>query len=409
VSVSVRVLPGREVKGRAWAERFPDKAGEPWLVAVAQGRRKRWRVGPDTPEAWAQAEREADELRRELEGQSDPMRGLAPPTLAQAIDDFLRYGLTSHKPSTRDQRRRQLGRLKADLGNVRLDRLTSAAVTCWWTANVRTYRTGDGYLNALSGCIAWAHIKGLEVPDPVPAARAQLKRLYRTAATRALDEENCRPLTREQLVGLARELAGARADVRVFTLLCLDAGLRLGEAEALRWRDCNFGKDPADTSRHLHVRESKDASGRVTSTKSGRSRRVAMSRRLRQALLEFKLLRGRARPDVRVLPSRSERTWRMKLRAITERAGIDRELRPKDLRDTFASQLVSANVPLAWVSRQLGHGNIAVTARHYAAWVSGEDYFGSPPLEPGEVPPDLLTRPATTAPPRATTARKTER
>ena len=43
--------------------------------------------------------------------------------------------------------------------------------------------------------------------------------------------------------------------------------------------------------------------------------------------------------------------------------------RLKDLRDTFASQLVSAGIPLGYVSHQLGHANLAVTAKHYARWI----------------------------------------
>ena len=42
---------------------------------------------------------------------------------------------------------------------------------------------------------------------------------------------------------------------------------------------------------------------------------------------------------------------------------------PHDLRDTFASQLLSANAPLLYVSQQLGHGSAAVTLKHYARWL----------------------------------------
>jgi integrase len=48
--------------------------------------------------------------------------------------------------------------------------------------------------------------------------------------------------------------------------------------------------------------------------------------------------------------------------------GTSRHRTPKDLRDTFASQLLTAGVQLGYMSRQLGHSDVSVTARHYARW-----------------------------------------
>ncbi len=60
--------------------------------------------------------------------------------------------------------------------------------------------------------------------------------------------------------------------------------------------------------------------------------------------------------------------------------------------DTFASQLLTAGIQLGYVSRQLGHSDVSVTARHYARWAGGDAYRS--PLEVGddEVPADLLAR-----------------
>ena len=59
----------------------------------------------------------------------------------------------------------------------------------------------------------------------------------------------------------------------------------IGEALGLQWGDCWYGKDENDTSRHLRIQRSRVGSS-TGHTKSGRSREVAMSRRLRR-------LRGR--------------------------------------------------------------------------------------------------------------------
>jgi integrase len=70
-------------------------------------------------------------------------------------------------------------------------------------------------------------------------------------------------------------------------LLAVRAGLRRGELVALQWGDIEFGKDEQDRNRfilvqHNYVRREQ------TTTKSKRSRRVDMSRELRQALIALR-------------------------------------------------------------------------------------------------------------------------
>jgi hypothetical protein len=43
------------------------------------------------------------------------------------------------------------------------------------------------------------------------------------------------------------------------------------------------------------------------------------------------------------------------------------------MRDTYASQLLSANAPLLYVGHQLGHSSAAVTLKHYAKWLPKAD------------------------------------
>jgi integrase len=82
-----------------------------------------------------------------------------------------------------------------------------------------------------------------------------------------------------------------------------------------------------------------------------------------------------------------QREWRR----ICTRAGTGHRAL-KDLRDSFASWLLTAGTQLGYVSKQLGHADVAVTARHYARWVGGDFYREPMPLESGEVPADLLAR-----------------
>ena len=63
---------------------------------------------------------------------------------------------------------------------------------------------------------------------------------------------------------------------------------------------------------------------------------------------------------------------------------------PHDLRDTFASWLVSLGVPVAEVAYYLGHRETATTECSYARWVQAARHVRPPELGPTDVTPDLL-------------------
>lgn len=65
---------------------------------------------------------------------------------------------------------------------------------------------------------------------------------------------------------------------------------------------------------------------------------------------------------------------------------------PKDLRDCFASHLLTAGVPLERIQKYLGHSSVKVTETHYAKWCSDDEEMEALRLEPGEVRPDFLAR-----------------
>jgi integrase len=91
-----------------------------------------------------------------------------------------------------------------------------------------------------------------------------------------------------------------------------------------------------------------------------------MSRRLRSDLAALHRAQFEPGLDERALPALdprnfSQRAWRR----VPKRAGLERR-NPEDLRDTYASWLLSLGVQLGYVSQQLGHADVGVTARHYA-------------------------------------------
>lgn len=70
---------------------------------------------------------------------------------------------------------------------------------------------------------------------------------------------------------------------------------------------------------------------------------------------------------------------------------------------------------LGYVSHQLGHADLAITAQHYARWCGGEEYRDPMRRQPSEVPADFLARldsphsPPTSAAPEAEWTQEAER
>jgi hypothetical protein len=130
---------------------------------------------------------------------------------------------------------------------------------------------------------------------------------------------------------------------------------------------------------------------------------VALPRRLRWALLElYQTSDPHPSAEAFVLEGVEPSNFRSReWRRILKRAAIGHRAL-KDLRDTFASQLLTAGVQLGYVSAQLGHADVAVTARHYARWIEDDHYREPMQIEPGEVPADLLARLALQSDPTVT-------
>jgi integrase len=131
--------------------------------------------------------------------------------------------------------------------------------------------------------------------------------------------------------------------------------------------------------------------------KSGREREVELSSRLRSVLVEWRNECGPVNDDDRIVDLDSGNFRNRHFEPIVKLAGLPlvegRLCRPKDLRDTYASHLLSANIPLPYVSKQLGHGDVLTTARHYARWIDATGRYVAPPvLQAGEVPADLMGR-----------------
>ena len=380
---------------------------------------------------WDLAALKARDLDREFSRVAHDT-SLSKTTLAEVSYDFLTSGIADKAASTRKSYASILtpeGPLMKDFGRLPLDDINPSTLNQWWGRNItncptRGVATGRRHLDVLSRVFVFAGHAGLfgcdsfGVPylhNPVEKFRKVIlaPRLRGKASQAGAKGPNPveDPSALARLIRVAREAKRRRAGGKelperdlhsgVAVLLMVDAGLRLGEVGALRWEQVKFGASSDDPSRALVINRALSA-GVEERPKSGRERTVPMSRRLRGALQELSLSRGFPSPNHRVFPDMQWNNWRARvLRRLMREADAgtgtlyDAEKKaarfsPHDLRDTFASWLLSLGVSVAEVAYYLGHRETSTTERSYARWVRGAWRVRPPELGPTDVTTDLL-------------------
>lgn len=206
-----------------------------------------------------------------------------------------------------------------------------------------------------------------------------------------------RPMSYEQLAALlaTAQAEGPRRDAALVLTLA-EAGLRPGEALALRWPDLDLA------GRTLHVARAVSC-GEVKATKTEETRIVDLTGRVAAALSDLQvhaeadaLAAGRDAgawvfPSAAGAPLEAKAVAR-RFRALLARAGLP-HFRLYDLRHTYATDLLAEGAPLTYVAAQLGHAKPTTTLAFYAHWLPRGDQKYIDALE--------RARTATPAPPAA--------
>lgn len=391
----------------ARAQRFPEKADWICIYVTRPGRSPIRRVVGEPGEASLEHARkiiQAVDTRRVAADSGLPLFG-------DYADRYLATGVKLDqiaKSTTRMQRYR-VEAFALRWGGLRLDEITRVEILDWWEEYIvgqgRDPETGRRWLSALSAVYRYAAAKGVAVANPVRAFLPTVSK-SQTKATRGTLEDTASPIeTVEELAALdAALLELGDPDVTLLVLLMLDAGERRGEAFAARPMDMALGDSADDTKRLVWVRKNRPGGMEAEAPKSGRIRAVPMSRRLRAHLREH----FRVWPQEKALSTRFQRAHGTKsdpdgaehfgtvtFPTLAQRAGLGRRT-PKDLRDTFASHLLTAGFPQLQIMRWIGHapGSVAMFRRRYARWIGDENEwsFREPlRLAPGEVPTDVLS------------------
>src|SRR3990172_8552617 len=229
-----------------------------------------------------------------------------------------------------------------------------------------------------------------------PATRlGRLNRPKDEAETRKIN-----PFTREEVACLLETAQGLCPRYYPPFLCAVRTGMRQGELLALQWGDIDF------QGRFIEVRRSL-SKGKVTSPKSGKVRRVDMSKQLTQVLA---VLREQREAEEAVNGrSLDSETWvftnsagspidptNLVKRAFypcLQKAGL-RRIRFHDLRHTHASLLIQQGESLAYVKEQLGHHSIQVTVDVYGHLIPGANKAAVDRLD-GEQPGATYTQPGT--------------
>jgi len=213
------------------------------------------------------------------------------------------------------------------------------------------------------------------VEDGVIAANPAARVLRRSWSEHDRARRRVRFLRREEVSHLLATCRRAFPRWYPFMLTLARTGMRLGEACALRWEDLDLDTGIADVRRAFWR-------GRLQSPKTGRGRRVDLSRQLittlgalAHAQQAAATREGRA-PSAWVFATadgRPPNTDNFRRRAWTRLfrvAGLPYAC-PHSLRHTYASLLIQQGESLAYVKAQLGHRSIQTTVDTYGHLVPG--------------------------------------
>lgn len=154
-------------------------------------------------------------------------------------------------------------------------------------------------------------------------------------------------------------LGALPAHWRPFTLSFALAGLRVGEARALKWPDLNFDANK------LHVRRQRAAGTQIERAPKSFSsaRTVDLLPPLRSVLMDLPQRSDLVFPAARGGPIAYE--WYMKAVwwPTIERLGLNAS--PHDLRHFYGSLLLAFGEPIIYICQQMGHSSPSVTHNVY--------------------------------------------
>lgn len=254
----------------------------------------------------------------------------------------------------RDCEQQQRLRIDPFLGARRVAALTPALLADWhdWmTAEGHAPRTRNKSIDAVKAANRWARGRGLSTNtliDDVPRA----------------DAPPPKPANPHPPSVVARIVDGCH-HLRDATLLCVAAytGLRWSELRGLQWGDVDLNAE------QITLRRSIDIDRTVKAPKSGKPRITPILKPGVEALTTWREACADTSDAAWVFPSITGRPlssgWHVDiLPKIRKASGV--QFDPHELRDTFASILIAADIPEKELTMWLGHKSSQTTMSRYA-------------------------------------------
>ncbi len=270
-------------------------------------------------------------LKAPLFGHYDTEKG----RFTDATGKYFDYYTQNHKPRSAERMEYALQALCGVFGSKRLDEISPFGVEQY-----KAQRKAAGYADATTNrelaclknffnmAIKW----GWTVDNPVRQVR-----FYRENNGRV------RWLTLDEETELLKH-----CDQRLKTLVLagVDTGFRAGELRSLRWRAVDFARGTVSVASYY--------------TKNGEPRTNPMTKRLEQALTEWKAATGGAADGFVFGPQQ----WRKAFESAKKLAGLGKDVVFHTLRHTYISRLMLAGVDIRTVQELAGHKTITMTMRY---------------------------------------------
>jgi site-specific recombinase XerD len=330
----------------AWAEQLP--SGK-WRGAYrdADGKKRRGTAVLHKKAALRWAENAEQTARR----------GFDPDAARMPLSDWLDIWWAARivERTTEASDRGRLKVIKADIGDVQLERLTSLQIQRWvkQLSDGRSGGTVKKYFNLLSSALEAAVRERI-----LPANEC------RHVQTPTVGKGREIYLTEDEVASIA---AGLEDPWRLAVVMLPYTGMRWGELAGLHVRNIDMLRQQiaivetlteADGKREVKPYPKSDMSRRV----------VPLPNHVRDAIATYLARNPRDRNDLLLRSDRSpslsrHRFWRV-FRDAREAAGVEKPARPHDLRHSGASWLVQAGVSLRKVQAWLGHESITTTERY---------------------------------------------
>ena len=331
-------------------------------------------------------ERIAQEARDELSDEAASRQ-----RFALVARGWLEAASLEVKPRTADSYDALLRRhVLPEFGDRRIDVITSQEVQQWVTALTRQGLSQKTIRNAYTPLVATLqYAVDHKILRTSPCTRLRLPK-------RAGEEEfEGHFLSGEQIQLLAVDVARAHPMFGFIVRFVAAVGLRAGEVSGLQLRDVDLDRGVVTVCRTFS-RDRREGGWVVGTPKSKRSRREVpvLDEGLLAELAAYVTSHPRAGdPEARLFYSREhggghsfdpdkpfdrDNFARRYLKPALKRAGLPDAARSgvrfHDLRHTCASLWFEGGIPLAVISRRLGHASVAVTDRVYVHLRPDDDY-----------------------------------